>query len=72
MLSLALVSQYHTDNTFLTSPGSAVAVEQIFSGEGDTISLHHASLKPETISTLMLIKQHLHLSHTRIHDIIIN
>jgi hypothetical protein len=39
------------------SPGSSVAVERIFSGARDTISLHRASLKPETIRILMLVKQ---------------
>jgi len=36
----------------------------------DTISLHHASLNPETIWTLMLVKQWLHLACTAIHDIL--
>jgi hypothetical protein len=40
-------------------PGSAVAVERIFSGGRDTNSLRRASLQPETIRTLMLVKQHL-------------
>ena len=39
--------------------GSAVAVEHIFSGGRDTISLHRASLKPETIRILMLVKHRL-------------
>ncbi|KAJ7651810.1 hypothetical protein B0H17DRAFT_958290, partial [Mycena rosella] len=38
-------------------PGSAVAVEHIFSGGRDTISLRRASLKPHTISTLMMVKR---------------
>ena len=42
--------------------GSAVAVEIFFSGGRDTISLWKASLQPETIRTLMLVKQHLHLT----------
>ena len=42
-----------------SSPGSAVAVERIFSGGRDTISLRRASLQPETIRTLMLVKQQL-------------
>ena len=50
--------------------GSAVAVEQIFSRGRDTISLCHASLKPETIRTLMLAKQQ--LTHTRIRDVLGN
>lgn len=37
--------------------GLAVAVEHIFSGGCDTISLCHANLKPDTIRTLMLVKQ---------------
>ena len=37
--------------------GSAVAVERIFSGGRDTISLRRASLKPETIRVLMLVKR---------------
>jgi len=36
--------------------GSVVAVEHIFSGGRDTISLRHTSLDPETICTLMLVK----------------
>ena len=39
--------------------GSAVAVERIFSGGRDTISLCRASLKPETIRKLMLVKRRL-------------
>jgi hypothetical protein len=46
--------------------GSAVAVEHIFSGGRDTISLRRANLKPETIQTLMLVKQHLRLARTSI------
>ena len=42
--------------------GSAVAVERIFSGGRDTISLRRASLKPDTIWVLMLVKQHLRLA----------
>jgi hypothetical protein len=40
-------------------PGSAVAVERIFSGGRDTISLRRSSLQPETIRTLMIVKQQL-------------
>ncbi|KAG1797654.1 uncharacterized protein BJ212DRAFT_1289450, partial [Suillus subaureus] len=46
--------------------GSAVAVEHIFSAGHDTISLQHASLQPNTIRTLMLLKQHLRLTHNAI------
>ncbi|KAG1740285.1 hypothetical protein EDB19DRAFT_1635337 [Suillus lakei] len=42
--------------------GSAVAVERIFSSGRDTVSLQRASLKPETIRTLMLVKARLHLA----------
>ncbi|KAE9386398.1 hypothetical protein BT96DRAFT_788678, partial [Gymnopus androsaceus JB14] len=41
--------------------GSVVAVERIFSGGRDTISLCHAQLKPETIHVLMLYKHQLRL-----------
>lgn len=39
--------------------GSSVAVERIFSSGRDTISLRPASLKPETIRRLMLLKHRL-------------
>jgi hypothetical protein len=42
--------------------GSSVAVERIFSGGRDTISLRRASLKPETVRTLMLVKHKLLLA----------
>ena len=54
----------------ITVLGSAVAVERIFSGERDTISLRRASLKPDTIRTLMLVKQHLRLARQAIQDIV--
>lgn len=54
----------------LSIPGSAVAVERIFSGARDTISLRRASLKPETIRTLMLVKQRLRLARGVIQDIL--
>jgi hypothetical protein len=50
----------------LAIPGSAVAVERIFSGGCDTISLWRASLQPNTIRTLMLLKQCLRLTHNAI------
>jgi hypothetical protein len=50
--------------------GSAVAIEQIFSGGQDTIGLCQASLKPETIHTLMLIKAHLQMAHTAVIEIL--
>ncbi|KAF5376117.1 hypothetical protein D9615_007777 [Tricholomella constricta] len=50
----------------LTIPGSAVAVERIFSGGRDTISLRRASLHPETIRVLMLVKKRLHLARAQV------
>ena len=46
-------------------PGSAVAVERIFLGGQDTISLYHASLQADTICILMLVKKQLHLAHAK-------
>jgi hypothetical protein len=46
-------------------PGSAVAVEQVFSDGQDTISLHCASLHADTIWILMLVKKWLHLAHAK-------
>ena len=46
---------------FRSVSGSAVAVERIFSGGRDTISLRRASLKPDTIRFLMLVKQHIRM-----------
>jgi hypothetical protein len=48
--------------------GSAVAVERIFSGGRDTISLRRASLKPETIRTLMIVKQRLRLARLAVEE----
>jgi hypothetical protein len=50
---------------FTTFVGSAVAVEHIFSSGRDSISLHCASLQPETIHTLMVLKHHLRRMHER-------
>lgn len=46
--------------------GSAVAVERIFSGGRDLISLRRASLKPDTIRALMLLKQKLLLRRRKL------
>jgi len=46
----------------LCIPGSAVAIERIFSGGRDTISLRRASLHADTIHILMLVKKRLHLA----------
>lgn len=43
-----------------TCQGSAVAVERIFSGGRDTISLRRASLHADMIHTLMRVKKQLH------------
>ena len=59
-------SRYYSD----VSKGSAVVVECIFSGERDTISLRHASLKPRTIRTLMSVKRRLGLAQGVIRDIL--
>ena len=56
------VSDYlNGHNSNVHAVESAVAVERIFSGGCDTISLRHASLQPETIHALMLVKQKLRL-----------
>ena len=47
------------------SPGSAVAVERIFSAGRDTISLRCASLHADTIRVLMLVKKRLHLARAK-------
>lgn len=52
----------------LVIPGSAVAVERIFSGGRDTISLRRAGLQPSTIRTLMILKHHLRLKHKIMDD----
>ncbi|KAJ6536047.1 hypothetical protein B0H19DRAFT_963150, partial [Mycena capillaripes] len=51
-------------------PGSAVAVERVFSGGRDTTSLRRACSKPETIRTLMLIKHHLRLKRKSLEDVL--
>ncbi|KAJ7671779.1 hypothetical protein B0H17DRAFT_948169, partial [Mycena rosella] len=50
--------------------GSTVAVEHIFSGGRDTISLRCASLKPKTIRILMLVKQCLRLTRSAVQEIL--
>jgi hypothetical protein len=49
----------------LSITGSAVAVERIFSGGRDTISLRRARLQADTIRTLMLVKKRLHLARAK-------
>lgn len=53
---------YRLARDILVIPGSAVAVERIFSGGRDTISLRRASLHPDTIRSLMLVKHRVRLS----------
>jgi hypothetical protein len=63
-----LVSRSDIFNIFswnISMPGSAVAVERVFSGGQDTISLRHASLHADTIWILMLVKKQLHLAHAK-------
>jgi hypothetical protein len=61
----ACVSQFPNLSRFardiLTIPGSAVAVERVFSSGRDTISLRHSRLSAPTIRCLMLLKHHLRL-----------
>ncbi|ESK82037.1 hypothetical protein Moror_13440 [Moniliophthora roreri MCA 2997] len=52
--------------------GSAVAVKCIFSGGCDTIALCQASLKPETICTLMFVKARLRLARHAVIEILGN
>ncbi|KIJ41802.1 hypothetical protein M422DRAFT_171816, partial [Sphaerobolus stellatus SS14] len=54
----------------MSIPGSAVAVERIFSSGRDVISLRRASLKPDTIRTLMLVKQRLRLAWEAVKDVL--
>jgi hypothetical protein len=46
--------------------GSAVAVERVFSGGRDTISLRRASLNPNTIRALMVVKHRLRLARNAV------
>jgi hypothetical protein len=52
-------------STNIIVSGSAVAVECVFSGGHDTISLQCASIWPETIKVLMFVKKKLHLAHAQ-------
>jgi hypothetical protein len=47
-------------------PGSAVAVERVFSGGRDTISLRRASLHADTIRTLMFVKARLRVARAKL------
>ncbi|KAF7370018.1 Transposase-like protein [Mycena sanguinolenta] len=57
-----LPNLYRLARDVLCIPGSAVAVERVFSGGRDTIGLRHASLKAETIEMLMFVKARLRLA----------
>jgi hypothetical protein len=48
-----------------SSTGSAVAVECVFSGGCNTISLRHASLHSGAIGVLVLVGGKLHLAHAQ-------
>jgi hypothetical protein len=50
--------------------GSAVAVERVFSSGRDTISLRRASLKADTIRTLMLVKARLRLARAAVNEVL--
>lgn len=51
------------NNSFML--GSAVAVERLFSGGRDTIALRRASLHPDTIRILMILKQHIRVRESQ-------
>ncbi|KAF5338690.1 hypothetical protein D9758_017578 [Tetrapyrgos nigripes] len=57
---------YRFARDILCIPGSAVAVERIFSGGRDTASLRRASLKAETIQALMVVKAQLRMARIAI------
>jgi hypothetical protein len=59
------MSTFTVSEVSLSSPGSAVTIERIFSGGWDTISLQRASLSADTICILMLVKKQLHLAHAK-------
>ncbi|KAJ7061222.1 ribonuclease H-like domain-containing protein [Mycena amicta] len=61
-----------TVHVFLANniPGSAVAVERVFSGGRDTIALRRASLKAETIQTLMVLKAHIRLTRKEVIEVL--
>ena len=67
---VCILSIYAIHHTHVKAVGSAVAVERIFSGGQDMITLWQASLHPNTIWTLMLVKQHLHITRHAIDDLI--
>ncbi|KAF5319077.1 hypothetical protein D9758_018663 [Tetrapyrgos nigripes] len=50
--------------------GSAVAVERVFSGGRDTISLRRSSLKADTIQALMVVKAQLKMARIAITEVL--
>ena len=54
----------------LSFAASAVAVERVFSGGRDTISIRRASLRADTIRTLMLVKKSLHLQREHVNKVL--
>ncbi|KAF5366386.1 hypothetical protein D9758_009749 [Tetrapyrgos nigripes] len=63
-------SLYRFARDILCIPGSAVAVERVFSGGRDTVSLRRASLKAETIQALMVVKAQLRMARIAIVEIL--
>ena len=63
--SKSALFEYFHKNYLTDVVGSMVAVEHVFSGGQDTISLRRASLNANTICILMLAKIQAHLAHIR-------
>jgi hypothetical protein len=61
---------YRLARDVLCIPGSAVAVERVFSGGRDTIALRRASLKPDTIRTLMVVKARLRMARNAVIELL--
>ncbi|KAJ3517257.1 hypothetical protein NLJ89_g623 [Agrocybe chaxingu] len=61
---------YRLARDVLCIPGSAVAVERVFSGGRDVIGIRRASLHAQTIRSLMLVKAQLCLQRKAILDIV--
>lgn len=47
-----------------------MAVEHIFPGAHDTISVRRVSLQPDTIRTLMMVKQRLRLARNAVKEVL--
>ncbi|KAF5342758.1 hypothetical protein D9758_017038 [Tetrapyrgos nigripes] len=61
---------YCLTRDIMSIPGSAVAVERIFSSGRDTISIRRSRLHADTIRVLMVVKHHLHLKRNTVEEII--